>query len=185
MDSKDISMLVMNCIKDSKTILDNYDFFNETDNDGLPGDAYRAKQYVSALDSYYKGDLKGLDSIISALHSYYEPYVQQYDTDSRYVRLGNRISNIFLPGTALAAVISLFYPYFFDIAQIMGAISLTSFLSAKTIQGQRKARQEHIKKNDDEAKSITPETLCSALDAEKDAIMESLAKSYAYPEEKE
>ena len=41
MDKKDISLLVLNSIKDEKRIIDNYDFYNDTDSEGLNSDFLR------------------------------------------------------------------------------------------------------------------------------------------------
>ncbi|MFA5887549.1 MAG: hypothetical protein WC852_02470 [Candidatus Nanoarchaeia archaeon] len=186
MDKKDISLLVLNSIKDEKRIIDNYDFYNETDSEGLNSDAFKAKCYIGSLESYYEGSPR-LEDTLSFLHSYYEPYVQQYEiAETPEIERGKRLVRIFFPGaaisTAATAFASIFYPAAFTIsapiALATSALLLISHLYVKTEEMQRAGRLKHLKINDAEAKSLTRQELSDFLDSDKEIVLEALATVY-------
>lgn len=183
MDKKDISLLVLNSIKDAKTTIDNFAYFNDTDSEGLNSDAFKAKCYIGCLESHYEGS-PCLEDALSYLHSYYEPYIAEFDAaETPDMRKAKILVKSCLYGTAISTAITVFAPIFFSLALAMGSVSLVSHLYVKTREMQRAGTLKHIKINDAEAKSITEKKLSDILDSEKEIMFEALAKDYTFKSE--
>lgn len=178
MEHKDIAILVLNVIEASKKIVDNYDFYNEQDSDGLDEDYCAAGRCLEAFSSYYHGRKQSLGIILGKMHSYYEPYAAAFEGDTDDMRKAGRITDILLPGTALSAIITAFEKEFYPVALAMGTLSLVSYLYGKTRRWERKRQHSVFRRNDTEAKSITPEQLYLLLDSEKARIQEALEAEY-------
>ena len=178
MDKKDLSLLVLNSIKDEKRIIDNYDFYNETDSDGLNSDFFTAKCYVGCLENYYEGS-HCLEDALSYLHSYYEPYIAEFEAaETPDMRKAKRFVNGCLYGAATSTVITAFESGFFPIALATSTLALVFHLYVKTREMQRAGTLKHLKINDAEAKSITRQELSDFLDSEKETMLKALAAVY-------
>ncbi|MEK6863975.1 MAG: hypothetical protein AABX27_01685 [Nanoarchaeota archaeon] len=180
MDKKDISLLVLNSIKDEKRIIDNYDFYNDTDSEGLNSDFFKAKCYMGCLENYYAGSPR-LEDVLSFLHSYYEPYRAEFEViETPDMKKAKKFTRGCLYGTAISTVITAFVDVFFPIAFATSTIALISHLYVKTREMQRAGTLKHLKINDAEAKSITKQDLSDALNSEKETMLEALAKDYTF-----
>lgn len=183
MEKSDISSIVINAIKDAKTTIDNYDYFNDTDSEGLNGDIFKAKCYLGSLENYYAGS-RCLEDALSYLHSYYEPYMAEFEAaETPDMKKAKRFVNACLYGAAVSTVITAFERGFFPVALAMSAFSLVSHLYAKTREMQRAGTLKHLKINDSEAKTITRQELSDVLDSEKETMLDALAKDYTFKTE--
>lgn len=178
MEKSDLSLLVLNSIKDEKRIIDNYDFYNGTDSDGLNSDFFKAKCYVGCLENYYEGS-PCLEDAISYLHSYYEPYMAAFEViETPDMKKAKRVVNSCLYGAAISTLTTAFVSSFFPVALTMSALSLISHLYIKTREMQRAGTLKYLKINDAEAKSLTKLELSDFLDSEKETVLEALAAVY-------
>ncbi|MFH1065561.1 MAG: hypothetical protein V1734_03595 [Nanoarchaeota archaeon] len=178
MDKKDISLLVLNSIKDEKRTIDNYDFYNDTDSEGLNSDFFKAKCYIGCLENYYEGS-SCLEDALSFLHSYYEPYMAEFEViETPDMKKAKRVVNSCLYGAAISTLLTAFVDDFFPIAFATSTLALISHLYVKTREMQRAGTYRHLKINDAEAKSITEQELSDFLDSEKEMVLEALARVY-------
>lgn len=178
MEKKDISLLVLNSIKDEKRIIDNYDFYNDTDSDGLNSEFFKAKCYLGCLENYYGGS-PFLEDALSFLHSYYEPYMAEFEViETLDMGKAKRLTFGCLYGAAISTLLTAFVDDFFPIALTMSTLSLISHLYVKTREMQRAGIYNSLKINDDEAKSLTKQELSDFLDSEKKTVLKALAAVY-------
>lgn len=183
MEKSDISGLVLNAIKDARTTIDNYAYFNATDPDGLYSELAAANDFTDAFNDYYRNK-SCIGYVLHHVQSYYEPYVSVFEAEiTDDIKKAKRISDILLPGTALSTITTAFYSGFFPVALTMGTLSLIVYIAIRTRQWERKRQWRSFKKCDDEAKSITTEQLADALDSEKESMLEALSKDYKYKAE--
>ena len=183
MEKSDIAKLVLNSIKDARTTIDNYAFFNATDPDGLCSDFADANGLIGSFNDYYKGK-SCIGGLLHQMHSYYEPYVAVFEEEETAdMKKAKRAYDILLPGTALSTVITAFESGFFPVALTMGTFSLVVYIAIKTRQWERKRQWKAFKKYDDEAKSMGREGLLEVLDSEKESILEALSNDCSYKSE--
>jgi len=184
MHKKDISLLVLNSIKDSKTLLDNYGYFFHEDSEGILQETAESSRYLFAFEKYYSSQgADALDTILSSLHYRYEPYILPFQGETWDMNRAKRITDIMFPGAAISIVLTAFVSDFFPIALTMGTFSLISYLYVKTRTMQRAKVHKSLQKLDEEAKSIKIHELSEVLNEERKPILEALAMDYTYKSE--
>lgn len=182
MEHEEITDLVLNLIEASKKIVDNYDFYHEEDSDGMVEDHCAALINLNAFSTYYAGNKTSLDTILAGLHSYYEPHVAVYDHENPEIKRARKIYRLCFPAATISTLFSAFDTMlqndFLQFAYTLGVVGVIFYITTKGMGWQRKARQYHIKENDTEAKTITPEQLSYILDFKKTEIQQALEKTY-------
>ena len=181
MEQEELSALVLNSIRDSRVVIDNYEYFRGRDNAGLWKQHNDASDYLLTMELYLSEKKpETLEGIRDTLARYYEPYVETFSEASPKIPRAKRFGKIFAGLTAFGFAIGCFDPNFFYCTIPVGIISLSAFGYARSLRRARAAFLHQFRMLDSEAKGITSGQLEDVLGSNREEIEAALVLDYTY-----
>ncbi len=178
---QDLLSLILNSIRDSKVIVDNYDYFKQQNNNGLWSDYTNSLSYLQTFQSYYETqNTFELKKIQQTLSNYYEPYVEVFSKPHPSILKFQHLGKSFSVATLIGLSASIFDSNFLYATMPVLIASLSCFGYSKKLKCLRQRFLSCFKKLNEEVKDINHEQLRCILSDYKSNIESILQTDYSY-----